>query len=479
MLKINETQTEKHKKTAFSFKLINMKANNYIYAGLAAVFVLALAAIITSNPSFLRGGQQVNILDNNQRASYDDWFERNQDDYAQLEERAFGSLASLSLADTDDLRPGVKQVEVIGNRMAPAMETLALGSDEQGSVSSGRMIMPWYNYNYRYQGEYLVLDKSEADVYRRLSASNNDGARLAKLVNGLSLNGLSLASFNKLHADSLILSEDREDGLTIYLDFKAASVNIYQNWDRWRPLYQACDDNDLRCLTKFEVKIEDFPSDETLIKQANEFLAKHKLDLSQYGEPMVDNNRRNESTMASNQASFYIPEQASVIYPFQVAGMNLRDQSGDYSGVRVNINILNKVVTGLDNLSLNRFEFSSYSLETDFQRILKIAEKGGWGFWSMGGFPESEVIELSLGTPEFSYINLWRYEDNKNEELLVPALIFPVIVDNNLEYYGQRSVIVPLVKEMLAELESNQSDQGNDYPGGTIEPLPMPMPFIR
>jgi len=61
----------------------------------------------------------------------------------------------------------------------------------------------------------------------------------------------------------------------------------------------------------------------------------------------------------------------------------------------------------------------------------------------------------------------------------VPALIFPVIVDDNLEYYGQRSVIVPLVKEMLAELELNQSNQGNDYPGGTIEPLPMPIPFIR
>lgn len=479
MLKINEVKAKEEEKSAFSFNIIKLRKKTYAYTGLAVVFVLALAAIITSNPSFLRSNQQINITDKSQSASYDDWLERNQDDYAQLGERAFGSLALLSLADSDNLRQGTKQVEMIGDKIAPAMETLVLGSDEQGSVFSDRMIMPWYNYSYNYQGEDLVLDKSEGGVYRRLSSSSNDSTRLAKLVNGLSLNGLSLASFNNLQAESLILSEDIEEGLSVYLDFKAASVNIYQNWDRWESLANACDDNDLRCLAKFDLKIEDFPSDESLVKQANEFLAKHQIDVSSYGEPIVDNNWRNEFTIASDQSSFYIPEQVSVIYPFQVAGMNLRDQSGDYSGVRVNINILKKLVTGLDNLSSNKFEFSNYQLETDFQRILKIAEKGAWGSWPMGGFPESEVIELSLGTPEFSYIKLWRYEDNKNEELLVPALIFPVIVDDNLEYYGQRSVIVPLVKEMLAELELNQSNQGNGYSGGTIEPVPMPMPFIR
>lgn len=476
MIKINETKAEKEPKSAFSFNILKLKQSNYVYAGLAAVFVLALVAVISTNPSFLRGGDSnVNSLsrDEGSSLSYSDWLERNQDDYAQLEDQAFGSLASLSGSDEGDSRKLMGQKELVTNESVSLMSDYEVGAINRGPVISGRMMMPFNSYSYRYQGEELILDSLEGDVYLRKSINNNaDGLKLAKLVSGLNLKNISLAKFNNLQADSLVLSEDSENGLTIYLDFKAGSVNIYQNWDRWRALDESCGNNDLRCLNSFKVKIEDIPSDEALIAQTNEFLLKHKIDVSTYGEPLVDNTWRQDFTKSNDQANFYIPELVRVIYPFQVAGINVRDQSGDYIGVGVNVNVLHKVVSGLDNLSLNRFELSSYPLETDAQRIIAIAEKGGLGTASMGVYSDSEPIELGLGNPEFSYVNLWRYRNGRNEELLVPTLIFPVLVDSDLEYYGQRSVIVPLVKEMLTELELEQNNPGVYFEEGELIPMP-------
>ncbi|PIR56802.1 MAG: hypothetical protein COU72_04315, partial [Parcubacteria group bacterium CG10_big_fil_rev_8_21_14_0_10_41_35] len=70
---------------------------------------------------------------------------------------------------------------------------------------------------------------------------------------------------------------------------------------------------------------------------------------------------------------------------------------------------------------------------------------------------------IELGTPEYVLIQLYNYQDNKSNELLVPALRFPIVKNlENDQYYWRTSVVVPLAKELM-----------NDY--SLPEPRPMPV----
>lgn len=467
MQTIEESKKRELNHRFFKFNFINMNKSIYIYAGLATVFVLAFAFLSFNLINKFEHENKPGKLNEISSNSYEDWLERNQDDFVRVEAGAFGSLTLVSMSDVRSISQ-----DDAGSKIAPAgaggAATVMLGATE-----NTRMIMPWFNnYKYIYQGDNLVLDKSEGDVYRRLAITNTDGQRVANLISGLNLNGLDLSNFRNLKVQSISLLEDTDKGLAVNLDFDSGNVSIYENWSQWRfPEREACGD-DNACWQSFRLKIEDVPTDLALINQANNFIKSYNIDLSNYGEPVVDNNWRFEYERSNDKLNFYIPETVSVIYPLLAGDVAVRDQSGNYSGVRVNINVFYKVVSGLNNLSINHYELSSYTLETDFQRIIRIAENGGWGLWFGGGIENKKEQKTALNTPEFTYINLWRYNNDKNEELLIPALIFPVALDSVSEYYGRQSIVVPLVKEILDELELNQSN--NERPGEMI-----PMPIIR
>ena len=121
-------------------------------------------------------------------------------------------------------------------------------------------------------------------------------------------------------------------------------------------------------------------------------------------------------------------------------------------------------VSGVNNLTTYRYETSDYNLETDSAKVVALAEKGGYGSGIYYGISQDKIT-LELGTPTKTLIHLWRYTNNTNEELLIPALMFPV---NNApaDYYGSKFVTVPLVQEMITELNNNNS--GANYGGGIM-----------
>lgn len=457
MLQITENKKELIDKKTFNFGLANLNKSVYTYAVLATVFILTFSLISFNLLNKSKDAHQIKDVSKKNTVNSEDWQERNSDDFVRVGPNAFGSLAAISLTD---LSKNINQKE-LGAQMVPAGAGGA-SAMTLGVTDNTHMIIPGYNTKYVYQGANLILNQLEGDVYRRLAVANDDGKKLAGIISGLNLNGLSLSNFINLKVQSITLLEDVNKGFAVNLDFDSGGISIYENWSQWGSLEgDVCKDDN--CWQKFKIKIEDVPSDEELIKKSNDFIAKYNIDLSNYGNPVIDNAWRFEYDKSIDKENFYIPDTISVIYPLLAGGKIVKDQSGNYSGVRVNINLLHQSVSGLSNLMVTRYELSSYALETDFQRLVKIVEKGAQPSYPYGDISNDREKEIILRTPEFTYINLFRHTASKNEELLVPALSFPIFFDHENEYYGQRSIVVPLVKEMLDEFELNQNSTNEIY----------------
>lgn len=469
---------------SFIFNFMNKKI--YTYTLSAVVLGLVVFMVIATIPQSSQPASRLVNNDNAATAPLSATDEVNETtDIVRLTAGAFGSLASVvqavpshgRMVSADGLTVSAEAAEMMapaglgGGSNMTAMSPNS-GSDQAVSTisSSGsagidmKMIAPAFNFTYVYQGDPLVLASGEADVYRRLKSVSGSAQTLTSLVSNLDLNGVSLNSFKSLDVTSLTLQEDRDKGLAINFDFLEGTVNIYENWQRWRLLEREACGGDESCWQKFRLKLEDVPTDKSLIVTANDFMAKHQINLQYYGQPEVDNAWRQDYERVGGGADFYIPEYATVIYPLLVADEPARDQGGNYVGLRVSINLLHKAVSGLSNLAPYRYEASAYELETSVDRIIAVALKGGWNRSYFSGGENTR--ELSLGTPTKAFVQIWHYVDNRSDELLVPALIFPVINMPAEGYYGQRFVTVPLVKELLAEIE-----QG--YSSGSGEIMPM------
>ncbi|QQG53013.1 MAG: hypothetical protein HY931_02145 [Candidatus Falkowbacteria bacterium] len=339
--------------------------------------------------------------------------------------------------------------------------SIAAVSPMAGVTTDMKIMPPYYGFKYVYKGEPLNLEGTSAAVYRRIKGDDAAAKNMANLISAASFSGLDFSTFSNLKAANITLMEDKDLGLVVYFDFNEGNINIYENWEKWTyPERDACA-NDQSCWDRYRIKISDVPADADLISMADGFLSTHNVQLDHYGSPLVDNYWRDSYEQTADKTNFYIPEYATVVYPLLIDGQAVRDQSGNYAGLRVTINLHKKAASGLNGLVPYRYESSQYDLETATDTIVKIAENGGWN--GNYYFQAENVQTIELGTPEKAYVQIYRYAANRNEELLVPALIFPVInVPSGAYYYGQKYVTVPLVKEML-------NDLGNQ---------PVPMPYM-
>lgn len=338
------------------------------------------------------------------------------------------------------------------------------------AISSKMIMPPAFSFKYVYKGEPLELKEENGDVYRRIKGDGQMGKNLVSLLDDQNLGQVNLKAFNNLRMTNLSLLEDRDLGLMLNFDFNEDSVYISENWEKWRiQERESCTDE--ACFNRFRLKMEDVPADDSVIAWANDFLSTYGISLEHYGEPSVENNWKQDYEKSADKNNYYIPEYVTVVYPLMIDGQPARDQGGNYTGLRVTINLMRKAASGLNGLMPYRYESSSYALETDADSVLKVVENGGWNrmYYYMTA---TETREIELGTPSRTLVQTWKYNGGKNEELLVPALVFPVL-NSPSEYYGSKFVTVPLVKEMLGELK------GSVTPGGGAEPVPMPGVMYR
>jgi hypothetical protein len=174
-----------------------------------------------------------------------------------------------------------------------------------------------------------------------------------------------------------------------------------------------------------------------------------------YGEPQVMNNWRVQyaSANAAERISFYIPESVQVVYPLLIEDKQVYDESGAVSGLSIMVDARSKKVSNVYDLTTKQFERSEYTGETDGKRILGIAENGGFRNYTYAEPAASEKIkttQLNLDTPTLQLVRIWYSADNykTNNELYVPALVFP-IKDWEKTGYWRQNVIVPVVREIL------------------------------
>lgn len=369
----------------------------------------------------------------------------------QLENNAWGSLKNLGLADT-----------LSTNEEAPAGMGGggALSADSQKmSIESGRMIYPT-QYKFVYTGDDFEIPEAEMEVYKR----NKNLSALpfsSSLLNGFGEGLIDLNSFSNTKIQNISLYEDKEYGLMINIYPKEGNVSISENWEKWnQDIVNCLGDN----CTNNRLQLNDIPSDDVIIRLANEFVNQHGIGLDFYGEPIVNNAWRKNYEKSNDKENFYIPEYITVIYPLNIDDKTIYNYGGENEGLRVNVNIRKMKASGAYNIIPQNYESSLYATEQDTDKLLQLATN-----YRAATFRDenTEIVEISLGTPEIVYTKTYIYQNKTSEELVVPALKFPIINVSEDNYYWQDNIIVPIIKELVDEQLSQDED-----------PTPMPEPIL-
>ncbi len=97
--------------------------------------------------------------------------------------------------------------------------------------------------------------------------------------------------------------------------------------------------------------------------------------------------------------------------------------------------------------------------------------------------PNAQEQVLELGTPTLSYVRMWQsYNNNmQSRELYVPSMVFPVINEPEEGGFYQRSITIPIVKELLDSRPNTPPSEPSPEPTPVdpvppVEPSPEPEP---
>lgn len=352
---------------------------------------------------------------------------------------AFGSLASLQQAGGQGG----------GGGNAASMESttdagVTNSAPGAGGGSDRMMIAPEnpVNFRYVYNGEPLTLTQEQVEVLKRQKNTNPGG--LSEFISRITFGLVNFGSFSNTQLESFTFKEDRNLGYIVNVNVAEGNVNIHENWPRWEALTMPAGRR---------VDISEVPADSVIIDAANAFLDTHGIDRNVYGTPVVNADWRVYYDATPNKADYWIPEVMNVVFPVMINGQQVHDESGNPSGLNVGVRISPEVrVTGVWELTTQNYEASAYQAETNVDRIMSLVERGGFRnyYYAAEG---ATTVDVEVGAPEVSYVKLWNYKSGVNEELLVPALIFPVLDQPSQDiapgYWQRKNVVIPLVKEIL------------------------------
>lgn len=317
------------------------------------------------------------------------------------------------------------------------------------SMDSKMIAPPLFNYSFHYAGEKFDLSENSLPVYKRLKGSSfaNQIGSLVGKGNDL----IDLSHFGSVRAQSVYLLQNGGDNYAISLDFAEGRVSINPQYEKWYP--NPCDKNG-NCSTPTPLTEKDVPSDQKLIEIANNFLKQYGIPMGNYGTPVVDTQWQQYQPL--DAAVRFVPDTISVVYPITIDGKDIFEMNGEVYGLRVNVDIRKMKAQGLYNLNVEKYEASQYELETDVNKIIAIAERGGTGGYWYGA--SEKDTKVNLGTPDKIWIPYYQYDSEKqtNTELYIPAMRFPISnVPSGGQSLFQRFIVVPLVKEVLKDFDTN------------------------
>ena len=419
-----ESQSRQNSSPRFT-RIINMPVIKYAVGAIAVVVITLVVTLGFSNPTNTPLSGQ--LFDTTASVK-------------NVGSNAFGDLATTALTTA-----GAERTQSGGG---DASAPVGLGGGFGGDgISTSPLIYPANVYKYVYTGQDFELPASPVSVLRRENGYNASG-QIVSLLKQFNTGAINLDSFGSPRLQNFSLIEPGQFGYQISADLENGQISINQNWQTWPELQTVCAGPE--CPTNSTIlRPEDIPAHENIVSIATEFLSSHGISTDGYGQPFVmEDNWRLAYDMAVDKNFAYIPDTFSVVFPVVIDGQVVHDESGTPTGLSVSVNVRYNRVVGLWSLTSKQYQASDYAAETNKDRILSIVESGGLYAWS----PEQaeKIIEVELGTPELGLVRIWHGVDNRTpQELYVPSLIFPVTRAPENEPYFRKSVVVPLVKEIL------------------------------
>jgi hypothetical protein len=298
-------------------------------------------------------------------------------------------------------------------------------------------------YIYSYTGK-LDIPTNELVVYRRDSVGFKT-TDTSDFINNLRVDGLDTQALENAGISNINISEDREFGYNIGIDFTQGTVSYNQNYIRWPQV--KCDTNGCAELAKLTEK--DIPTDDSMIRIADEFIRRYKIDTKLYGSPVVNSEWRTHYMRQKQEWNdIYIPDSYTVTYPVKIDGKFIYEEYGEYKWLVLTIDIRNNKisnVTGLEKYNLISSEYNTLNSST----IEKMVKSGGRYVSTDTG--TDKVVSLNLSTPTLWYVRIYgEWKDGVSSDFLVPAYVFKVI-DKPSDVYRSDTVIIPLV-EWFAEI---------------------------
>lgn len=423
---------------------------SYAFAGVAMICLILLAAM---NFDFLSKDKKISNKQSKKIALKEDVIKS-------LDANAFGSLIISNNAQAN----GASVTRTDNGSSA----VLGYGGGGTAEATSDKMIsMPapdFVKYKYVYVGDELEDIEESLPVYRRIKNGQISMSSVGEFRN---LNLIDLEKFKNLNIDNLNFSENREFGYSLFFNLKDNEASISSNYLKWPNAFADCQDD--ICYQEKRLSVNDVLSDSDAIKMADKFLSDYGVSLEGYGTGVVDKSWLIGYQMELKEGREpYISESLTVVYPMMVAGEEVLDEGGLKTGLRVELSNRYKKATGVYGVRSNRFESSNYEVLNDKIKLVEFAERGGLNMeYEYPG--ASKVVEVQLGTPKLSLISYWRFGkgEGANEELLIPALVFPIKEKPTEGYFYRENVVIPLVKEIIDERLKNSGNNPR------IEPMPL------
>ena len=322
---------------------------------------------------------------------------------------------------------------------------MAMG--KMSAVSS--LIAPWNPVKYVLEGDLPELPQGQVEVLERDLRPLK--VPFSSIQSAFKDAAIDLSSFEGTSVDFVSVTQRTQYGYTINVSMSDGSVSINQAWEFWPHPEQNCQDE--TCFRNLQPKMSDIPADAELIRVADAFIADHDIDLSGYGDPIVDNGWRRDYERVEDKRYAWIPESMRVVYPLLVDGKTVTEAGGGPAGVSVQVSVKQKRVTdayGLTSYQFSRAKHQAVSDRSDVEKFLGTA-----------GSQTPDAPTVTLKDPTIQFVRLYDYENGKNVELFVPALVFQVPNVTGAQYYLPQTVAVPLAKDLL-----DQAQQ---------QPIPMPM----
>lgn len=374
--------------------------------------------------------------------------------------QAFGDLSSLPVNDAYG-RGGGGGVGMPAEMARP--QSGGGGGDMSVGMDQKMMIAPeMTEYRLKFEGELPALSQQQVEILKRQKGTS--AADMATIMRSINIGLVDVESFPNAKTDMISFYQDTPYGYMVTVSFRDGSVSLNANWEQWPHPESKCQDE--ACYRRFMLSMDDVPADADVIEIAEKFVKDHGIDLTNFGPAEVDNLWRKNYEIATNKAEFYVPDTVRVVYPMLAEGKPVYDEGGSKAGISIGVSIREKKVSDAWGMMDQKYLKSSYPGVTDPSLITKYLENFGLmpRDWMPAG-TTMKTVDITLGTPEMGFMKLYTYDNAVPEELIVPALIFPVTNVPAGEYFYRNTIAVPLAADLLGKMNQPMP----------VEPYPMPL----